>query len=178
MSKQLSANKELLVFVLVLLSVGAGAFVVYHIDQNEFAPYSKMTTMPIEGIQCQSSEFDDIHNHAHLDIFVNGKQFPIPANVGIVGKKCFYWLHTHDNSGIIHIESPDIRVFTLNQFFKIWNGTVSNLPGNMPDKIIINGNSVTTDLNLIPLNQHDEIVLIYGTSPADIPKSFDFGPNY
>ncbi len=33
---------------------------------------------------------------------------------------CFYWLHTHTEDGIIHIESPVQRTFTLGHFFAIW----------------------------------------------------------
>jgi hypothetical protein len=29
-------------------------------------------------------------------------------------------IHTHDTSGIVHIESPTVRPFTLGQFFDVW----------------------------------------------------------
>jgi hypothetical protein len=32
-------------------------------------------------------------------------------------------LHTHDTTGLIHIESTDIRTFTLGQFFDVWGVT-------------------------------------------------------
>jgi hypothetical protein len=44
----------------------------------------------------------------------------IPPQIGIIPDKCIYWLHTHDGTGIIHIESPIKRDFTLGQFFDIW----------------------------------------------------------
>jgi len=34
---------------------------------------------------------------------------------------CLYWLHTHVADGIIHIETPGERSFTLGEFFDIWN---------------------------------------------------------
>ena len=46
--------------------------------------------------------------------------YPISANIGIIPEKCIYWLHTHDNSGLIHIESPIKENFTLGQFLHIW----------------------------------------------------------
>jgi hypothetical protein len=34
---------------------------------------------------------------------------------------CFYWLHVHiESPGVIHIESPKGRTFTLGDFFKVW----------------------------------------------------------
>ena len=60
----------------------------------------------IDGIRCERTELLDFHYHAHLSIFVNGSSYLIPAGVGIKLPDCIYWLHTHDTSGLIHIESP------------------------------------------------------------------------
>src|SRR5918911_1761365 len=76
--------------------------------------------LSVDGIQCNSSEQLLFHIHAHLDVFVNGQLMYIPPQIGIIPDKCIYWLHTHDNSGIIHIESPIKRDFTLGQFFDLW----------------------------------------------------------
>lgn len=32
-------------------------------------------------------------------------------------------MHTHDSSGLIHIESPDRTNYTLGKFFETWNDT-------------------------------------------------------
>lgn len=37
----------------------------------------------------------------------------------MTGRKAFYWLHTHDESGVIHIESPLRRAFTLGNVFDL-----------------------------------------------------------
>jgi hypothetical protein len=50
----------------------------------------------------------------------------VPAGIGIKPPDCIYWLHTHDISGIIHVESPDNRTFTLGQFFDIWGKKFNN----------------------------------------------------
>ena len=34
--------------------------------------------------------------------------------------------HTHDDTGIGHIESPENRTFTLGEFFDIWGEKFSN----------------------------------------------------
>ncbi len=40
--------------------------------------------------------------------------------LGSCQKNCIYWLHTHDDTGTIHIESPVEQNITLGQFLKIW----------------------------------------------------------
>ena len=53
----------------------------------------------IDGIKCDSAEHFNFHYHAHLDIFVNGFSYLVPAGIGIKPPDCIYWLHTHDISG-------------------------------------------------------------------------------
>ncbi|MFL6320724.1 MAG: hypothetical protein ACJ72Q_09640 [Nitrososphaeraceae archaeon] len=69
------------------------------------------------------------HVHAHLNIFVNGQLMYIPPQIGIIPEKCIYWLHTHDETGIIHIESPIKTDFTLGQFLDLWKKKLNN-PGS------------------------------------------------
>ena len=77
--------------------------------------------LTIDGIECDVEEHFNFHGHAKLDINIDGKPYPIPEGIGIIPQKCIYWLHTHDNSSIIHIESPMENTFTLGQFLNIWN---------------------------------------------------------
>ena len=35
------------------------------------------------------------------------------------------WVHTHTPDGIIHIEAPEARSFTLGDFFNIWGQPLS-----------------------------------------------------
>jgi hypothetical protein len=88
----------------------------------------------VDGISCQTSEQTIFHIHAHLTVFINGSPRQIPAGIGIPGARaqstpegpfigsgtCFYWLHTHAADGIIHIESPIHRTYTLGDFFDEW----------------------------------------------------------
>jgi hypothetical protein len=60
------------------------------------------------------------HIHTHLDIFINGNHYTVPSQIGIKpDDRCLYWLHTHDDNGVIHIEAPEKRDFTLGKFFDI-----------------------------------------------------------
>ena len=49
-----------------------------------------------------------LHIHQHLDVFDNGKRVTVPAGIGI-GDTFISPLHTHDTSGVVHVESPTIR---------------------------------------------------------------------
>jgi hypothetical protein len=103
------------------------------------APLASRATMAagqkVDGISCQSNFHTIFHWHAVLTVFAGGKQRQVPAGVGIIGPqetrnskgqpyiregKCFYWLHTHAPDGVIHIESPVQRGFTLGDFFDEW----------------------------------------------------------
>src|SRR5215216_2363057 len=78
---------------------------------------SSINAPVISDISCDTMEHFNTHIHAHLDIFISGKEFAIPSDIGIIPNKCIYWLHTHDDTGVIHIESPEDRNFTLGEFF-------------------------------------------------------------
>lgn len=101
---------------------------------------STLSGAPVDGITCRTSSQQVVkeHLHVHVVIFVRGKEERIPAGAGIAAprldehfsdglfvdnsfKGCLYWLHVHANDGIIHVESPYVRVFTLGQFFDVWH---------------------------------------------------------
>ena len=63
------------------------------------------------GLDVLNSEGAAEHFHAHLDIFVKGKAMIVPADIGFeftaAGKPTgISALHTHDESGIIHVRHP------------------------------------------------------------------------
>jgi len=131
-----------------------------------------------------------LHIHQHLDIFVNGKQVTVPALVGIYANGdanqggFFVELHTHDTSGIIHLEAPKNGAFTLGQFFGVWGVRLSSrciggycaAPGK-PLKFYVNGKRFTGDPNNIVLRPHEEFAIVYGKPPAKIPSKYNWGPS-
>ncbi len=83
------------------------------------------------------------HVHAHLAIRVNGVNITIPANIGGPGG---IWvshrldrygvggwapIHTHTESGVLHVESNTIYPFTLGDFFDIWGKTFTQTPNTL-----------------------------------------------
>lgn len=75
----------------------------------------------ISGITCDQTEHLVYHNHTKLVINNQNQSLTIPAGIGIVPNECIFWLHTHDDSGIIHVESPTKVSFSLGQFLQVWN---------------------------------------------------------
>lgn len=73
----------------------------------------------IDGIECERGERLNYHVHSHLALFVEGQEVRVPAGIGITDR-CLYWLHTHATDGIIHVEAPARKDFTLGQFFAVW----------------------------------------------------------
>jgi len=142
--------------------------------------YQPPTAAAISGVECHTAEQLNYHVHSHLDIFVNGVQEQIPSNIGILSSpSCLYWLHTHTNDGIIHVEAPEARQFTLGQFLDIWKQTSNstalfNSVSNMSVTAYANGEKFEGDYRTIPIESLKEIVLVYGTPPENIPSGYDF----
>ena len=73
-----------------------------------------------------------MHLHPLLNVVVNGESIIVPKNVGIdsllhkdhsldqYGTNGVSPLHTHDDSGTIHVESTSVRNYTLGEFLNIW----------------------------------------------------------
>jgi hypothetical protein len=138
----------------------------------------------VDGIACATQEFATLHVHAHLALFHNGKQIQVPQYIGEAPNpagSCLYWIHTHDASGVIHIEAPDLSPpqggpYTLGMLFDIWGkpldrANVAGLTG--PVTAYVNGVKYDGDLRVIPLSAHQQIVIEVGT-PAVPPPYYAF----
>ena len=126
-----------------------------------------------------------LHIHQHLDLLVNGKQVEVPANIGINQRAG--WLsaiHTHDTTGVIHVESPFVATFTLGQVFDVWGVLFTGdcLGGYCSDatstlRVYVNGELYSGDPRALALTAHQEIFVLFGTAtgtPATIPSSYTF----
>src|SRR5205809_7457088 len=64
---------------------------------------------------------ETFHIHAMLHIYVNGLLSPLPKNIGIdAAHHLESSLHTHDSTGVIHMEAPHPFNYTLGDFFAVW----------------------------------------------------------
>jgi hypothetical protein len=150
---------------------------------------SAATGATVDGIGCQASEQVAYHIHAHLAIYVSGSRQVVPAGIGIPGPqqvvdgfveggKCLYWLHTHDTTGVIHVESPAQRVYTLGQFFDIWgrplSGTqVGHATGHVT--VFLDGRRFAGNPRSIKLTPHAVIQLDVGKVVPPQPFTFPAG---
>ena len=137
-------------------------------------PFS--TGQTVDGIQCNTSEQTLFHIHSHLTIFVNGVARQVPQGVGFDDNTCLHWLHTHAPDGIIHIESPVIRTFTLGNFFDVWHqplGPNQVGPAHGHVTAFYNGSLYRGDPRNIPLNAHAQIQFDVGT-PLIAPETISF----
>ncbi len=140
----------------------------------QLAPAGTTQTGTIDGIKCGPVEQLAYHIHAHLAVFVLGREFALPAGIGIPGSTaqqtpqgpvaagghCIYWLHTHTTDGVIHIESPTQRIYTLGNFFHEWHQPLTaSQVGDVRGKITayLNGKLWKRSLSAIPLLPHADI---------------------
>jgi hypothetical protein len=99
------------------------------------------------GITCNQLEGTKTHYHAALQIIYQGNPVSIPNDIGRL-TTCFYWLHMHPESpGVIHVESPNNRTFTLGDFFKVW--AVSKKTPEPLDATHVSSFTLTGDQKLV-----------------------------
>lgn len=108
---------------------------------NTFSPVDGDTSSggngsTVDGIPCDNSSIP-YHFHAHVSLLVNAKRLAFPDAIGLhypgteskgmtFATLCYYHLHTHDATGLIHIEAPARTTFTLGQLFGVWGRPLSS----------------------------------------------------
>ena len=93
---------------------------------------------------------NNYHIHVFIGLYVNGQEVALPPALGAVRPTldangdflgngsdffpCLYELHTHDLTGVVHVESqnagisepvPSDSKFMLGQFYAVWGATLS-----------------------------------------------------
>jgi hypothetical protein len=127
-----------------------------------------------------------VHIHQHLDLYVDGRKVLVPAGIGIDPAVGYAPLHTHDPSGVIHVESPTVRTYTLGEFFAVWGVrlTPSCLGGYCAGggrqlRLFVDGRAYRGDPTTLALAPHQELVVAFGTAaqlPSPIPSTYQFPP--
>ena len=151
--------------------------------QSTPAPWSPevanlKTRVAAMGLPTQSDTA--YHAHVALRVYVNGSQVPVPADIGINAPEEYLApLHTHDASGIIHMEASEAYPFTLGQLFTVWGVTFTSTQlgsyvagnGNVL-AVYVNGSPVTSFVSYV-MRAHDNITVGYG-KPGSFPTSFHY----
>jgi hypothetical protein len=107
-----------------------------------------------------------MHIHPHLELVKHGKEQRVPSQIGIkpslykdheydqfIGDMGAAPVHTHDSSGILHVESSVTVKYTLGDFYKIWG---KELPANA--HVTADGQDVASPKNLV-LKDGQQIVV-------------------
>ncbi|MGB6985831.1 MAG: hypothetical protein WBD74_07680 [Candidatus Aquilonibacter sp.] len=164
---------------------------------------------PVDGISCAPTMSNNYHVHIFLGVYVNGQEMALPIAIGMENPgapsagfintaTCFYYIHTHDSSGIVHIEDPNPNnvpmtgtIFTLQNVLDVWGVTTDAKhfgPFTGPVEVFTSGQVYrgdqnnqlvpSTDLtywgsnaNTIPLYSHEVIYIEVGpTYPTTLPN--------
>lgn len=120
-----------------------------------------------------------VHVHEHLDVFVNGRRLVVPGGIGINDGSFISPLHTHDPTGVIHVESPTKEHFSLAELFAIWgvrfgSHRVGGYHAPTPIRFYVDGRQVKSDPRQLELAAHQEIAIAIGTLPKHIPSRYSF----
>ncbi len=125
-----------------------------------------------------------LHIHSRLELYVHGQRVPVPAEVGIT-PDITSPLHTHDATGVIHVESSEQRTFTLGEFFDVWGVRLTqSCLGAYCDgdegtlRVFVNGESFDGSIRALPLRDQTEIVVTFGEQselPDPIASQFPSG---
>lgn len=133
--------------------------------RKERVELENMTSREI-ALRSTTDMATEYHIHPELSIFVNGEEVLIPTNLGVKATGMTA-IHTHDEKGVIHVEAPIQKDFTLGDFFAVWGKDFSStqLLENTVDKnseiiMTVNGERVDTYENTI-LWDKDKIVISY-----------------
>ena len=101
-----------------------------------------------------------VHFHVRLTISLEGRYIPIPPGIGLT-PDCTYALHTHNRSGVIHVEHPQQDEFTLGDFFLIgqrW-GHFDPISGMQVVRVSVNEERYLGDYRTLPLADELDIHL-------------------
>lgn len=131
-------------------------------------PRQAMTSRELLQV-CTTEMATQYHIHAQLKIMADKKTIEVPANIGIDQvKNCMSSVHTHDVDGVIHVESPIEKDFTLGDFFFNWKQPFDKsqildfkLDAEHGLKMFVNGYESTEFENLILKDDQDIIIDYY-----------------
>ncbi len=178
-------GRTLIILISVALLVIFGARI-YATNNKRGATTTASPTAKAEKISnvaCESMEGNVVHFHVHLQFAKDGSLMDLPSNIGIrEDAGCFYWLHTHDDDNIIHVESPINTKFTLGQFFDVWGKPLSKTEaGDIKAAegkdlfVYVDGKEYTGEPREIELKPRQQLVIAAGKPIT--PPAYSFPPN-
>lgn len=132
-----------------------------------------------------TAEGQVVHIHALLIVYVDGQRETVPGDIGIdLQERRISALHTHDTTGVVHIESPVEATFTLGEVFLEWNvkltaDAIGGLTAGDGKTLRwwVNGDQRTGDPAGLKLEAHQIIVMAFGPpdQDVDVPTTYQWG---
>jgi len=129
-----------------------------------------------------------MHVHTHLSITVDGEPVTVPGDVGHDSATKFAApIHTHDTSGIVHVESPRRETFVLGQLFTEWGvhldqSSVGGLGGGDGRSltVFVDGSRYGGDPAGIRLVDFEDVALVLAPTGEAVaaPAPFDWPDDY
>ncbi|MWJ38201.1 hypothetical protein [Clavibacter michiganensis] len=149
------------------------------------APADAAARAKAAGLEVAGMEGAALHTHQHLSVSVDGKPVAVPANIGVdMQRGGMSALHTHDTSGIVHVESAKVQPFTLGQLFTEWNVALRDgqVGGYVDGKngrhvaVFVNGTRTSTPLPDLELQDQQDIAIVItrGVATPIAPAPFDW----
>jgi len=158
--------------LVVLIIVGFVGFIYY--QKSKPNPLLAMSNHQFLD-ECTTDMATQFHIHSHLTILNQGQSLAIPAQIGITDT-CMSSLHTHDGSGVIHIEAPMKRDFLLSDFFYNWKKPYSKdqvmdmkADANHAFKFYVDGREVADPDQIILADHQDLVIDYYDTTKGPDP---------
>lgn len=156
-------------FGIIAILIASFSFYAIVINPNgDFNPFNPQTPPTLKTYTDCTGSTITTHYHFHLFIYVHNVLKPIPADMGIRGN-CVASIHTHDNTGEIHIEMPPGLTThpTLSDVFNVYRtmtdssatfsaNSLMDFQGNVT--CTVNNSNLTNFVNYIP-NDGDTINL-------------------
>lgn len=180
--KRQRQRRTIATFIIVAILISVIGGVVYALSKSQHA-----SNFPFACL----SETVTLHVHPWLRIWIETTpttryNVTIPAAVGILnpqftsgrasGGSCFEPLHTHDSTGVIHVESGSVNdKYSLGDFFNVWAATPGyssvNVPGLGLRPVIFN----STDILGYRPDQTHTMSLLVDEGQSSYLNSTDYG---
>lgn len=160
---------------------------------------------------------NNYHIHAFIGLYVNGVEYALVRGIGAVvpvdynakainyATQCFYFTHTHDSTGVVHVEDPNpggapitSSLYTAKNIFDVWGITVTSgqfgqfagpvrvytsgqvYRGGTPNGVVAESTLTPWfgDPSAVPVYSHEVIWYLVGPNyPASLP-SIDYYEEY
>jgi hypothetical protein len=174
-------KKVILIVIGAIVVIGGGiALMMQEVkNPNIGNPFAGKTSREL-AMLCEPTEYVVMHVHPELSITINGEKQVIPANIGIEGvngevdhtqaqtqSSCLHFLHTHDATGKLHVESPIPMDYKLSDFFAVWGKEFSKdqildskIDATHRIRMVVNGQESTEYGDLL-LKDLEKIEIVY-----------------